>query len=447
MPTAVESRTVQPIARIDAALRPPGSKSLTNRALLLAAMARGRSALHRPLWADDTRLMWRALTDLGVGCSVSDGGGHVLIQGQNGFGLCDAATLELGNAGTAVRMLTAACCLGIGRYRIDGDRRMRQRPIAELVDALGRLGARVEYVLDPGCPPLIITGTGLSGGELTLRPTLSSQYVSALLMVGPFCRSPLTLRFEGPLTSRPYVRMTIDTMRRFGAEVEHDPELTRATVRPTGYRAADFEVEPDASSAGYFLAAAALLPGSRLTVEGLGRSSAQGDAAFADVLARMGADVRVAHSSITLAAPPDATLRGIDIDLNDMPDLAQTLAVLALFAHGPTVIRNIGNLRVKETDRLAALRTELSKFGARVRIDGDDLHIHPPDPQRLAAPPEGVDTYHDHRMAMSFAVAGLRLPGVTIHDPACVAKSFPDFFDYLDRLGSSRTPIDAGNRA
>jgi 3-phosphoshikimate 1-carboxyvinyltransferase len=430
-----DSITIKPAQAFQAALTPPGSKSLTNRALLLAALAEGESTIRRPLLADDTRAMLDALPALGFAVHRHDE--HVTIRGGGGAIPAREATLNLGNAGTAMRPLTAACCLGQGSYLLDGVARMRQRPIGELVSPLRRLGATIDCTMAEGFPPLRITAHGLAGGEIDMAPTLSSQFITALLMVGPCMTDGLTIRFQGPITSRPYVEMTLALMARFGVDATVDPMFSQISVAPGRYRAIDYLVEPDASNASYFLAAAAVIPGSRITVEGLGFRSVQGDAWFAErVLQPMGAAVIYEPDAITVIAPPSGQrLKGIDIDLNAMPDMAQTLAVLALFADGLTTIRNVGNLRVKETDRMAALQTELHKLGATVTIDGDDLTIQPPH----ALPPEGatIDTYDDHRMAMSFAVAGLHPAShgrITLRDPDCVNKTFPDFFEYLDRL-------------
>jgi 3-phosphoshikimate 1-carboxyvinyltransferase len=437
VPTSI---AIQPLPKFRAALRPPGSKSLTNRALLLAALAEGESVLRGPLLADDSRRMLGALQGLGFAPKLDEEETLIVINGQGGRIPAKTAELNLGNAGTAYRFLTAACCLGTdrdaanrgGEYTLDGIDRMRQRPIGQLVDPLRALGGDVTYLGAAGFPPLRVRGSPLAGAELVMAPTLSSQYISALLQIGPYCENGLTLRFDGPVTSRPYVEMTLATMERFGAAVEVDATFTRIHVKPGVYRGTDYAIEPDASNASYFLAAAAIVPGSRCTIEGLGKGSVQGDVGFADVLQRMGAGMLYGRDFITVIGPPAETpLRGLDIDLNHMPDMAQTLAAVALFARGPTTIRNIGNLRVKETDRLAALRAELTKLGAAVEVEGDDLFIEPPDgPLKPAA----IDTYNDHRMAMSFAVVGLRSPGVVINDPACVEKTFPEFFEYLDAL-------------
>jgi len=430
---------IQPIDAFDARLRVPGSKSLTNRALLLAALAQGESTLTGVLFSDDTRIMLDALATLGFELAIDEAAQMVKITGQAGSVPHAGCQLFLGNAGTAYRFLAAACCLApassenqIGSYLLDGIERMRQRPIGQLVDALRELGAGIAYEGEVGYPPLSIRQTGLQGKTLTLQPTLSSQYISALLQVGPYCKNGLTLQFDGAVTSRPYVDMTIRLMQRFGVKVSVDDAFTQVTVEPGVYQGQAYDIEPDASNASYFLAAAAILPESRCCIMGLHRNSLQGDVRFADMLARMGASVHWEADAIEVRSPVDDVLHGIDVDLNDMPDMAQTLAAVAMFADAPTTIRNVGNLRVKETDRMAALQIELTKLGGRVLISGDDLIIQPPRDGRIQ--PAVIDTYDDHRMAMSFALIGLRSPGVVIRDPACVHKTFPNFFEYLTRL-------------
>ena len=428
--TTTQSLAIEPVGRFDVTLRPPGSKSLTNRALLLAALAEGRSRLWRALLADDTRVMIAGLAALGFELRVDESEHVIEIEGRSGQIPAASAELSLGNAGTAMRFLAAAVCLGRGTYTLDGVPRMRQRPIAQLVEPLNALGASVRYIDDPGFPPLRIEARGLIGGKLALKPTLSSQYISALLQAGPYMSNGLDLHFDGPVTSLPYVQMTVELMSLFGVRATVLGNGSGMMVRPGRYTGRDYAIEPDASNASYFLAAAAISPASRCTIQGLGRLSLQGDVQFAHVLGQMGAEVTMHERSITVIGPD--RLVGIDADLNAMPDMAQTLAVTALFAEGPTVIRNIGNLRVKETDRLAALQKELTKLGADARIDGDDLHILHDRPGELSA--AQIQTYDDHRMAMAFAVAGLRCPGVYIHDPGCVNKTFPEFWDYLERL-------------
>lgn len=427
----LDPQPIQPIGRFDVRLRPPGSKSLTNRALLLAALAQGTSELSHVLFAGDTQRMIEALLGLGFTLHVDQKRARVTVEGRGGEIPSTSAELFLGNAGTAMRFLAAACCLGKGKYKLDGVPRMRQRPIGQLVAPLRKIGAEIQYIAQEGFPPLWITGGTLEGGSIKMPPTLSSQFISAMLQIGAYLPQGLTLQFDGPIVSLPYVKMTLDLMAWFGVMHNLAPDYSSIEI-PAGQRYKPFHwiIEPDASNASYFLAAAAVIPHSRCAIESLGSDSLQGDAKFAQVLGAMGAEVNYTKDSITVTGPQ--RLRGIDVNLNAMPDMAQTLAVTALFADGATVIRDIGNLRVKETDRLAALQSELTKLGAKVRIDGDDLHITPPPVNEIK--PADIDTYDDHRMAMSFAVAGLRSPGVRIKDPACVNKTFPDYWQYLDRL-------------
>ena len=432
-----DSIPITPTRAFRTTLRPPGSKSLTNRALLLAALADGESALDHPLNADDTRRMIAALDALGFQPRAHDGGANITITGAGGTIPVRSAQLNLGNAGTAMRPLAAACGLGHGVYELDGVARMRQRPIGELVDPLRELGANVQYISKPGYPPIRVCGGQFTGSALRMQPTQSSQFISALLMIGPCLLDGLTIEFDGPVTSRPYVEMTCALMQQFGAEVSVDDAFTRIVVAPGGYRAIEYDVEPDASSASYFLAAAAVVSNdgaSKCTIDGLGFRSLQGDVWFADrVLQPMGASVLYEPDSVTVMSPPvGERLSGIDIDMNEMPDMALTLAAVAVLADGPTVIRNVGNLRVKETDRLAALQTELTKLGADVSIDHDNLHIPPPPGGNIT--PAAIDTYDDHRIAMSFTIVGLATDGVTINNPRCVDKTYPTFFDDIAQL-------------
>jgi 3-phosphoshikimate 1-carboxyvinyltransferase len=415
-------------------ITPPGSKSLTNRAFVLAALAGGTSTLSNVLFADDTLVMMECLTRLGI-CLHVDRAAHVVrVEGHGGAIPHPQADLFCGNSGTTIRFLTALCALGRGKYNLDGIPRMRQRPIGELVDLLRNLGARVEYVLESGFPPVNVLANGLPGGLVRFGGSKSSQYLSAALQVAPYARNEVQIDLDGPQTSWPYVAMTMRLMDTFGVtpELIRDPATgdPRRIIVPRGepYAATDYLIEPDASNATYFLAAAAIVPGAKVTVRGLGKQSLQGDVGFADVLRRMGAGVTYAKDAITVEGPDE--LEGIEVDLSAMPDTAQTLAVTALFAQGPTTIRGLHTLRVKETDRIAAPATELAKLGAEVDTTDDTLTVHPP--QRLK--PAAIDTYDDHRMAMSFALAGLRSSGVRINGPACVNKTYPDYFQDLARV-------------
>jgi 3-phosphoshikimate 1-carboxyvinyltransferase len=430
----------------------PGSKSLTNRALLIAALATGQTTLDNVLFSDDTQCMFDALQALGFALTIDPEARRVTIQGQGGQLPHAEAELFLGNAGTAMRFLTAACCLGPGPYTLKGIPRMHERPIGQLVEALGELGGGIDYLENQGYPPLRIEGGDLAGGTLHLPKAVSSQYISALMQIAPCLEDGLTLQFDAPLTSRPYVEMTAKLISKFGALVEDivgpSPRLTIAGG--TGYQGGPYTIEPDASNASYFLAAAALIPDARCHIEGLGDCSTQGDVWFQSLLREMGVGIDFNHQTVTASGPTQ--LRGIDEDLGDMPDMAQTLAVLALFAKGPTTMRGIGNLRVKETDRIIAMQNELTKLGAQVHVNhNDDLTIHPPANQTLRHPdgrvithddPAIINTYDDHRMAMSFALAGLRQAGIIIDDPRCVRKTFPGFFQQLQNLGAVVEPID-----
>ncbi len=421
-----------PIRTVRGTVRLPGSKSISNRTLLLAALAEGTTTLREVLESDDTRYMLTALRTLGVRCDDA-GERAVAVHGVNGAFPVKKAELFLGNAGTAVRPLTAVLALCGGEYRIDGVARMHERPIGDLVDALRQLGAEIDYSGNAGFPPLAIHPGKLNpNGSVSIRGNVSSQYLSGLLMALPLLGAKTVVRVEGELISRPYVEITLSAMRRFGVPVERDG-WTAFTV-PAGARYAspgELHVEGDASSASYFLAAgaiSALTGGGPVRVEGVGRNSTQGDVRFAEALERMGAAVSMGEHWIEATAAADAQRRGklraVDLDCNHIPDAAMTLAVAALFADGTTTLRNIASWRVKETDRIAAMAAELVKLGASVEEGADFLRITPPAQWR----PASIDTYDDHRMAMSFSLAALGGVTLRINDPDCVAKTFPDYF-------------------
>lgn len=432
---------IQPVKPFDLTLSPPGSKSLTNRALLIAALANGPTVLDGVLFADDSRRMLEALQTLGFELDIDEDAKRVTVTGQGGNFPIKEAELHLGNAGTAMRFLTAAACLGQGTYTLDGIPRMRERPIGELVEPLKQLGAEIEYIEEEGFPPLRINDSPyFEGGFITLKPTLSSQFISALLMAGPCTPRGITLTFDGPVTSLPYIKMTLKLMKHFGVSHEWGgPKRNAVRVTAADYQAKPYTIEPDASNASYFLAAAAAVPGSCCTIENLGSESVQGDADFCMVLGLMGCNVDQRTHSTTITAPTSGRLKGVDVKLNQMPDMAQTLAALAILADGPTSIRKVGNLRVKETDRMEAIRVELTKLGATVEIEGDDIHITPPAGNAIT--PASVDTYDDHRMAMAFSVIGLATPPgtVTINDPDCVNKTYPNYWDDLQKLHAAAT--------
>jgi 3-phosphoshikimate 1-carboxyvinyltransferase len=422
-----------------AALTPPGSKSLTNRALVLAALASGDCDLSNVLFADDTRVMIDALAQLGFGLEVNQTAHTVRVHGGGGTIPAREAELFCGNSGTTIRFLTALCGVGRGSYRLDGIPRMRQRPIAPLVQLLGNFGVRIEYLGESGFPPLLVHGDSVAGGIGKYGSEQSSQFLSAAIMVAPYARHEVRIDLDGPQTSWPYVAMTMQLMDTFGVTAElirnYRTGLPEHLVVPRGsYHATSYSIEPDASNASYFLALAAVHPGAKVTVKQLGKRSLQGDVGFADVLHSMGASLVFGPDFITIGGPDK--LEGIDVDLGPMPDTAQTLAVAALFADGPTTIHGLHTLRVKETDRLAALSTELTKLGAQIDIDGDALTIHPPQRSLRAA---RIATYDDHRMAMSFAIAATKAAGVVIENPACVNKTYPGFFEDLRRVTENKS--------
>jgi 3-phosphoshikimate 1-carboxyvinyltransferase len=406
------------------AVRPPGSKSLTNRALVVAALAEGDSELIDVLDSVDTRVMIESLQRLGVGITQDLERRRLCVAGCAGAPPAAAADLWLENSGTSIRFLTALCALGKGTYRLDGNPRMRQRPIGELLKALQQLGVDAQCELGTDCPPVVIRADGVIGGTATIDTRLSSQYLSALLMAAPCGTGPVEIRLAGELVSEPYVDMTLGVMARFGVAVDTaTPGVYR--MAPQRYRGTSYEIETDASAASYFFAAAAITQG-EVTVLGLSEYALQGDLRFLDVLEQMGCTVRWGGDGVTVQGAP---LRGIDIDMNAISDTVQTLAAVAPFATGQTNIRNVGHIRHKETDRIAAVTMELRRLGLQVDEREDGLTIHP-GPMHGAV----VETYDDHRMAMSFALIGLRQPGIHIADPDCTAKTYPEFFSDLDRL-------------
>ncbi len=413
-------------SNIDAQVRPPGSKSITNRALVLAALARGDSQLLGPLDSDDTHLMVQCLVDLGVPISMGANGWSVV--GRDGHLDRSPAALHTGNSGTTARFLTAACALAKGNVVIDGNERMRQRPISDLVDALQQLGVQVDSLGKGGCPPVRVRGGSLRGGRAVIDGSRSSQYVSGVLMAAPYAQQDVELSFlNGVLVSRPYVELTLQMMRAFGVEADWTSEASLGVKAGQHYTGRDYSIEPDASAAAYPFCAAAIT-GGFVRVLGLPSDSIQADLALLPILEQMGCDISRTDQGIGVQGPV-GSLQGVDVDMNDLPDAALALAVVAAFARGPTHIRNVGNLRIKETDRLAALENELCKLGARARTTRDSLTIEP-GPLRAAE----IETYHDHRMAMSFALAGLRQPGIVIQDPACVSKTWPGYFAMLESL-------------
>ena len=416
-----------------ASVRVPGSKSITNRALLTAALADGRTTLRHALFSDDSRHFLGALASLGFTATADAATTEIRVDGQGGLIPATNAELFIGNAGTAARFLTAMLTLGHGTYVLDGEPRMRERPIGDLVLALRELGADVsplaaEPSTDPRawCPPLRIVAAGLPGGTTRVAGDISSQYLSGLLLAAPYARGPVTIEVVGTLNSQPYVDLTLALMADFGVRVERDG-YRRFDVSPARYQAqSTYVIESDASTASYFFALPVVAGGSVRVVD-IGRSSRQGDVGFVDVLGQMGCRVTDGSDWIEVAVPSGAALRGVDVDLRHIPDTAQTLAAVAPFASTPTTIRGIASARVKETDRVAAMAAELARLGVRVEEREDGLTIWPADALRPAV----VQTYNDHRMAMAFALTALRVPGAQIADPGCTSKTFPAYFDTL----------------
>ncbi|MBM3290701.1 MAG: 3-phosphoshikimate 1-carboxyvinyltransferase [Candidatus Hydrogenedentes bacterium] len=417
----MNSIAIHPRCNLDSLVTIPGSKSCTARALVMAGLTRGESVLRECADCDDSTYMIDGLRGLDVAITRE---GNTVTVGGGPFSRPDAP-LFLGNSGTAVRFLAAACATLDGEAVIDGTGRMRERPIRDLIDAMRAWG--MDAITETGCPPVRIVSRGTFGGETTVKGDASSQYLTGLLMVAPCADRGASIRIDGELVSKPYVDLTIAMMDERGVAVTNH-EYSRFDV-PSGqqYRSGDYAIEADASGASYFFAAAAVA-GGRVRVDNLAPTSHQGDVHFPRVLEQMGCGVKEGPHWIEVFS--QGPLRGIDVDLNAMPDMAQTLAVTALFADGPTRIRNVHNLRIKETDRIAATAAELRKLGATVHEHDDGLEIIPPNSPRPAA----IDTYDDHRMAMSFSLAGLRIPGIVINDPACVSKTFPDFFERFGAL-------------
>ena len=417
----MDSITLKPVARVDGTIQLPGSKSLSNRLLLLSSLARGKTEVNNLLESDDTGYMAHALESLGVSLTFSNEGTRCLVESTGGPFAINRADLFLGNAGTAIRPLCAALCLGNGDYTLTGEPRMLERPIAHLVDALRQLGADIEYQGAEGFPPLRIRADGLRGGRVSIRGNVSSQYLTALLLASPLAQGRLEIEIIGDLVSKPYIDMTVDVMRRFGVTVKNDGYRSFLVAGGQEYNSpGNALVEGDASSASYFLSAAAIRGGT-VRVNGVGVDSVQGDIRHAEVLEQMGAVVRRGADYIEISR---GELRGLDLDLNHIPDAAMTVAVTALFAESMTTIRNIGNWRVKETDRLSAMAAELRKVGAMVVEGPDFLEIDPP----AQLQPAQIETYNDHRMAMSFSLASLGDAEITILDPGCVSKTFPEYF-------------------
>jgi 3-phosphoshikimate 1-carboxyvinyltransferase len=422
--------TLKTIAKIDGEINLPGSKSLSNRALLLAALAEGTTKITNLLESDDTRHMLNALKQLGIIYTLSEDKTECKVTGNAGaIHSANLQELFLGNAGTAMRPLCAALCLGTGAYLLTGEPRMKERPIGHLVDALREAGAKISYQENEGYPPLLIEANGLSGGNVKIDGAISSQFLTALLLAAPLAKEDMIITIIGELVSKPYIDITLHIMKEFGVDVVNDNYKTFSIKGGQTYKAVEtFMVEGDASSASYFLAAAAI-KGGTVKVTGIGKKSIQGDVLFVDVLEKMGAVVEWGDDFVSVSK---GELHAIDMDFNHIPDAAMTIATTALFVEGTTTLRNIYNWRVKETDRLFAMATELRKVGAEVEEGEDYLKITAPKVLKHAA----IDTYDDHRMAMCFSLLALDPVSVTINEPECTAKTFPTYFEVLESISS-----------
>ena len=426
--TPPSTYTMQPAGPIQGTVRPPGSKSITNRALVCAALARGVSQLNGVLDSEDTEVMIKGLRRLGFEIQHSAHDAVASVQGTGGNVPVHAAELFVNNSGTTMRFLTPLVALGQGDFRLDGVARMRERPMFDLIEALRPLGVMVESVAHSGCPPLTVHARGLNGGATTVRGNVSSQFLSGLLMVAPYAKHDVEIEVHGPLVSQPYVEMTRRVMQAFGVEIQQ-PEVGRYRVAAgSSYVGCEYAIEPDASAASYFWGAAAVTGGT-VQVQGLGRDSLQGDVRFCECLREMGCEVDYSVDSVTVRG---GSLRGISVDMNAISDTVQTLAAVSLFAAGTTRITGVGHIRHKETDRIGDLARELRKLGAHVEEFEDGLAITPGTLRGAK-----IATYQDHRMAMSLALVGLRIPGVMIEDPGCTAKTYPNFFADLRSLSEA----------
>ena len=420
------SLEIKPISHpLNATVRVPGSKSLTNRALLIASLANGTTHLTNALFSDDSCYFAKALQTLGFDVQLDEANHEMIVTGLGGKIPATKAELFIGNAGTAARFLSAFLTLGNGKYILDGEPRMRERPIGDLLDALNQLGIEMEATNN--CPPVEIFARGLPGGKTKIAGDISSQFLSALLMVAPYAKSEIEVTLSTELNSKPYVDMTIAIMKDFGIEIERR-DYSQFTIHPASYLPiTNYPIESDASAASYFFAAPAICGGT-VKVENISRESIQGDIAFLDVLQQMGCAIQETDNCLLVTGTSD--LHGIDVDMRDIPDTAQTLAVVAPFASSPTRIRGIASARVKETDRVSATCTELKRLGIQVEEHEDGMTIYPCQTFK----PADIQTYNDHRMAMAFSLIGLRFNGVSIENPSCVSKTFPNYFEVLETL-------------
>ena len=426
--TPLDSLEIKPVGPILGKIRPPGSKSITNRALVCAALANGRSVLTGALDSEDTQVMIGALRQLGIAVDHDPADRTLRVTGCGGELPVRGAELYVANSGTTMRFLTALVALGHGRFRLHGVPRMHERPIRDLIAGLRQLGVDARSEADNGCPPVIVDAAGMEGGRVEIAGDVSSQFLSGLMMAAPCARSPVDIHVVGGLVSKPYVRMTNSVMTAFGVTRDIDDLVHFHIDAPRRYDAPaeSYAIEPDASAATYFMGAAAIT-GGRVTVLGLSPHSLQGDTEFWKCLQAMGCAVKWGHEGLTIVG--QRPLSGIEVDMNAISDTVQTLGAVALFADGPTTISGVGHIRHKETDRLYALATELRKCGADVDERPDGLQIRPRSLHGAT-----IDTYDDHRMAMSMALVGLAIPGIVIRDPGCTRKTYPGFFQDLEKL-------------
>ena len=417
---------IKPRSRINAEIDIPGSKSITNRALIIAAMSDGECVLRNALFSDDTKYMQLALKELCIEVKSNESTNEIIVVGKKGIICKPQNDLYLGNAGTAIRFLTSLTAIGEGEFILTGDERMQERPIGDLVDGLKSLGARISYLKNEGYPPIKVISSRLNGGKTKMKGNISSQFFSSILISGAYAKNDVEVEVVGEMVSKPYIDITIKVMQDFGVQSINEGYKYFKIPSEQVYKHQDYTIEGDASNASYFFAAAAIT-GGRVRVNNIDFSTKQGDIEFVKILEKMGCSINDGKNFIEVKGGP---LKGIDIDMHNISDVVQTLAVVALFAKGRTVIRNVANMRVKETDRLRALYNELSKLGAKIIEMEDGLVINPIDNYN----PSAIDTYNDHRMAMSFSLAGLKINGIIINDPGCVSKTFPNYFTLFNSL-------------
>ncbi|MBW1677376.1 MAG: 3-phosphoshikimate 1-carboxyvinyltransferase, partial [Deltaproteobacteria bacterium] len=416
---------IKPIKRINTVIRVPGSKSYTQRALITSALASGRSIIRDALISEDTEYLIEALRSLGA--NITQERNELVVVGTGGKLVTPSSALYLGNNGTGLRLLTGTVSLGHGTFVLDGNARMRQRPIQPLLDALKNIGSNAVCIEENGCPPVEVHAAGIAGGKTALAGGLSSQYLSSLLLAAPYARRDTEIEVLGSLPSRPYVEMTLDVMARFGVEVSVTEGKSFLVKARQKYRPTEYVVEGDVSSATYFMAAAAICGGT-VRIPNIKGGSVQGDLRFADILETVGCKVSASRKGLEITGPL-SNHADLSFDLHDVPDMVPALAIVCAFRKGKTILKNIGHLRIKESDRIAALTHELQKIGARAEEKADEMLV-----QGIPTHGAEIDCYSDHRIAMSFAIAGLAIEGISIKDPACVKKSFPDFWEKLESL-------------